>query len=565
MSWALHCAVRLLLALLACQFLVGCHTTGRDAGASEARDVQILNAEGEAELRAILAAGHLFDLHAPHFTVCQSALSEFYERTGYRPAWVASGDATPQALAILRMFQQADEKGLVPEDYDASRWTERMEKMRAAPSGPEGARFDLAVTVSLMRYVRDLHFGRANPRAKELQIDIDGRKYDLAAFLQERVVGAASPRVALSAVEPHFAGYWKALDALRAYRQMAARDDGERLPAPAKPIAPGNSYPGVSRLARRLRLLGDLPAEARIAPGSEAYEGALVEAVKSFQIRHGQTADGVLDAELVSALNVPLARRVRQLELTLERWRWLPHSSSRAHIVVNLPEFRLYAMDGANQVALQRRVIVGGARGRRSPLFEKEIKHLVFRPYWDVPPSIQRHEIVPHVEDDRDYIAKKRFEVVTREGDVVTDGAIDDDVLERLQAGRLRVRQKPGPANSLGLVKFVFPNEQNVYMHDTDAPELFARERRDLSHGCIRVEGAADLAAWVLRNNPGWDRERVEAAMNGDRNNLTVRLAQPVPVVILYATVALDEKGRVFFFHDYYGYDAALERALALD
>jgi len=311
-----------------------------------------------------------------------------------------------------------------------------------------------------------------------------------------------------------------------------------------------------------LQLVGDLPATAQVDPNSTAYQGTVVEAVKSYQIRHGELADGHLKPELIKEMDVPMAHRVRQIELALERWRWLPHSFPQPPVLVNLPEFRLRALDDKYDVALYKTVIVGKAYGHKSPVFEKEIRYVVFRPYWEVTPTIQHDEIVPHIEKDRRYIAEKNFEVVTGDGKVVTDGVISDEVLAQLKSGHLRVRQKPGPTNSLGLVKLIFPNEDNVYLHGTEAPELFANEERDLSHGCIRVQKPADLAAWALRNNPGWNLERVQAMMNGTEDNVTVNLEKPIPVLILYGTVAVDERNNVFFFDDVYGYDKQLDEAL---
>jgi L,D-transpeptidase YcbB len=199
----------------------------------------------------------------------------------------------------------------------------------------------------------------------------------------------------------------------------------------------------------------------------------------------------------------------------------------------------------------------------KSPVFQKEMKYVVFRPYWEVPPAIQRAEMAPHIDKDRDYVAKKSFEVLTPSGQLVTDGSITEEVYQQLRSGKLRIRQKPGRFNSLGLVKFVFPNEDNVYLHGTDAPELFSRSRRDFSHGCIRVEKPADLAVWALRHNPGWDLERVQGAMNGSKDNMRIDLARPMPVLITYSTAAVDESDRVHFFEDIYNYDLELERALA--
>jgi murein L,D-transpeptidase YcbB/YkuD len=191
------------------------------------------------------------------------------------------------------------------------------------------------------------------------------------------------------------------------------------------------------------------------------------------------------------------------------------------------------------------------------------MRYVVFRPYWNVPPSIQRSEIVPAVEKDRDYIAKKGFEVVTQGGQVVTSGAITDEVLAQLRSGKLAVRQKPGPTNALGLVKLMFPNEYNVYLHSTPAPQLFSQTRRDFSHGCIRVEKPAELAAWVLRDKSDWSLERAQAAMKSGSDNAQVNLTSPIPVLILYGTAGVDPEGTVQFFDDIYGYDDELKQALA--
>jgi murein L,D-transpeptidase YcbB/YkuD len=196
-------------------------------------------------------------------------------------------------------------------------------------------------------------------------------------------------------------------------------------------------------------------------------------------------------------------------------------------------------------------------------VFSRDMTFVVLRPYWNVPPSILRGEIVPAIKRDRAYIAKKNYEVTTLDGKVVTSDAISDEVLAQLQAGELAVRQKPGSNNALGLVKLIFPNEHNVYLHSTPSPELFARTRRDFSHGCIRVEKPAELAAWVLRNNPGWTLDRVQQGMNEGTDNVTVNLTQRVPVFIVYATALAYENNEVHFYHDIYGHDAKLAKALA--
>ena len=521
-----------------------------------------LSGEGQAELQQIIDSAHHPDLRWPDFPPYKAEVKDFYARTGLTLGWIRDRKPTPQAQAMISLFAQSDHKGLVPEDYDASRWPARVQKLQGSASDADLASFDAALTVSAMRYIRALHIGRVNPKTLGRQLDVSSRKYDLGEFVYEKVISAGDPAVVVQTVEPTFPGYLRALDALHRYREFAKLDSGKPMQVPAKPIAAEGTYADLPRLSQLLQLVGDLPASTNVDPNSTVYQGALVAAVKSYQARHGQLPDGHLKAELIKEMNVPMAQRIRQIELTLERWRWLSHSFPQPPVVVNLPEFKLRTYDDNHQVALYKTVIVGKAYGHKSPVFEKEMKYVVFRPYWQVTPTIQRAEIVPHVEKDRNYITAKNFEVVTGDGKVVTDGRISDEVLAELKSGHLRVRQKPGPDNSLGLVKLIFPNDDNVYLHGTEAPQLFANEQRDLSHGCIRVQNPADLAAWALRNNPGWNLERVQAMMNGTQDNVTVNLDKPIPVLILYGTVAVDEKNNVFFFDDVYGYDKQLDQTL---
>jgi murein L,D-transpeptidase YcbB/YkuD len=287
-----------------------------------------------------------------------------------------------------------------------------------------------------------------------------------------------------------------------------------------------------------------------------------VDAVKRFQRRHGLDADGRLGSATIKQLNVPIGDRVLQIQLTLERWRWLPAEFSAPPIIVNIPDFRLRAVDENNNVAMDMRVVVGKAMRTQTPVFTREMSYVVLRPYWNVPPSILRGEIIRSIQRDRGYIARKNYEVTTHDGKVVTSGEISDEVLAQLQAGKLAVRQKPGPTNALGLIKLIFPNEYNVYLHSTPSQDLFSRSRRDFSHGCIRVEKPAELAAWVLRKNPGWPLERVQQGMQSGKDDVTVNLAKRVPVFIVYGTALAYDNGEVHFSDDIYGHDASLAAAL---
>jgi L,D-transpeptidase YcbB len=210
------------------------------------------------------------------------------------------------------------------------------------------------------------------------------------------------------------------------------------------------------------------------------------------------------------------------------------------------------------------KVVVGKAYRHKTPVFANQIKSVIFRPYWNVPLSIQRAEILPHLEKDPSYLLENSYEIVDRIGHVVSEGAVTDELKDSLRSGKLAVRQRPGPDNALGLVKFEFPNPYDVYMHGTPAKQLFSRSRRDFSHGCIRVEDPVALAAWILRDKPEWTPEAIRNAMNGDET-IQVDIKDPIPVLILYGTAVVKEDGEIQFFDDIYGYDAALERVLNED
>jgi murein L,D-transpeptidase YcbB/YkuD len=541
---------------------IGCLVAVAAALGSQVATTADPSSEFAATLRQIAAAGQLSDLRWPDFSDYRTHVTNFYDAGGYAPAWLNNNEPTQQAQTLIDVLKQADAKGLNAEDYDGSRWTDRLARLRQSPSPAERARFDAALTVCVMRYVSDLHIGRVNPQHFKFNLDVSAKKYDLPAFLRDKLIHGADVRAELEEVEPPFAGYRRTQKALQQYMELSRQDDGEQLPVPAKPVDPGGTYDGVPRLTRLLRLLGDLP-DGAVAENSSIYNGPLVDAVKHFQARHGLGPDGRLGTQTLKQLNMPLSFRVEQLRLTLERWRWVPYQFARPPIVVNIPEFRLRTYNQDGTIDLMMNVIVGKAYRHETPVFERDMKYVVFRPYWNVPPSILRSEIVPAIRKDRDYIAKKNYEVVTPQGSVVTSGTISDDLLQQLSAGKLMVRQKPGPTNALGLVKLMFPNEYNVYLHSTPSQQLFSQTRRDFSHGCIRVEKPAELAAWVLRDKPEWSLERVRAAMQTGKDNVQVNLTNPVPVLIIYGTAVVDQQNEVHFFDDIYGYDADLEKVLA--
>lgn len=513
---------------------------------------QRLSPGGEQELLRVVSDGRLETLQQPGFAEYRAEIGDFYRSGGYALAWVRDSRPSGTARAVIELLRAADNEGLPARDYDGPLWAGRLAELEApalAGSEPELLSFDLALTVCAMRYILDLHLGRINPRPANPVVEAGPEIQDPAKFLREKVVPAGDVAAALAALEPQFPAYRRLVKAVQRYRELAAQDDGEVLPAAPAPVRPGQRYAGVPRLRKVLGLLGDLPAGA--AQGPQLYSGALVAAVKRFQGRHGLAPDGILGELTLRQLNTPLDARLRQLRLTLERWRWLPHTFRRPPIRVNIPEFRLYAGDLPAQS-----VVVGMSFEYQTPVFASLLSEVVFRPPWNVPLSIQRKELVPELEKDPSYLSRHGYEVTNGGDVVVSSGPVTAEVLQRLRDGLLHLRQRPGPGNALGLVKFHMRNSHSVYLHGTPSKRGFRQSRRDLSHGCIRVEDPAALAAWVLRDQPEWTGETLRAAMEGSET-VTVRLAEPVPVLIQYGTAAVREDGEVRFFEDIYGRDAA--------
>jgi murein L,D-transpeptidase YcbB/YkuD len=543
--------------LAALFFAGGCHRHRKTVSAPNTTDYA-------DNIQAVTASKTLPILRWPDYSDYQPAVLTFYDDRNNEVAWTRDGRPTKQALEFIQAFQDAAAKGLNPEDYDASRWAARIQRL-AGKNEDDFAQFDVAMTIAVMRYISDLHIGRVSPTHFDFDIDIDAKKYDLAEFVSDNAVDAEFVPKLIAGVEPNSEQYRKTEAALAHYLDLAKQqkqspDIYSQLPVPAKTVVLGDSYAAMSQLRMRLTLEDDLVLHGDpVPPVPMTYDKELSDAVKSYQHRHGITEDGKLNEQTVKSLNVPLSDRVVQLQDSLERWRWLPDPYLNARIIVNLPEFVLHAYDANHNQVFTMKVVVGKVLGmHQTPVFAHMMKYLVFRPYWNVPTDIARKELVPHMEANKGYLAAKNFEVTNSKGEVLTDYTVN-----QVAHGGVMVREKPGPKNSLGLVKFMFPNQYDVYLHSTPATELFNRSRRDFSHGCVRVQEPAKLAAWVLSDQPEWDLDKVTEAMEHGPDNRQVNLKTPIPIVIFYATAFVEDDGHTHFFDDIYGYDAQLQAVLA--
>jgi murein L,D-transpeptidase YcbB/YkuD len=468
--------------------------------------------------------------------------------------WFENGQLSAQGTRVLAALRGADAFGLEPADYELS-----------VPVGDE-QRFDAALSETTSRFIKDLHSGRIDPRSVGFHLPPANQvDFDVARAVRE-LARSADVAATLAAIEPRPVPYRRLEAALAKYRLLARELDSIQFPPlPERSVSEGSQYAGAAQLRRLLRALGDLSSADSSLDDEATIDAALAAGIRNFQLRHGLDADGVIGARTFAALTTPLTRRVAQIELSMERWRWLS-AIGRPNIVVNIPQFVLIALPrepAATEEPLEMRAIVGQTYPHtRTPVFTTAITQVVFQPYWDVPSSILQRELLPHIRRDASLLDRYQMEIVQGEGDDARIIPASASAIERLAAGALRLRQRPGPVNALGPVKFVMPNPFSVYLHATPERALFQRSQRTFSHGCIRVSDPAALAAYVLQDAPGdWNAQAIDAAMCGTET-LRIQLLNPVRVVVFYTTAVATAAEGVLFFDDVYGHDRKLQDLL---
>jgi len=502
----------------------------------------------------------------------------FYDRRSYQPAWCDSCGPLPQAEILIRAIGLAAQEGLRPEDYHLTKIEHTLETIRQS-QGNEGqcdpdllADLDLLLTQAFLTYGTHLLAGRIDPETIDPGWYSKHRERDLAHDLQQAL---ESNRIeeTLHDLVPRHLGYMRLRDQLTRYRRIAAQGGWPAIPdyprmmkaeydkhARSSRRRPTVTLGGFIRSLRTLLVLtGDL--SPGFEDGRNVYDGNFEEAIRAFQARHGLEVNGCIDEPTLAAMNVPVDERIRQIELNMERFRWLPQDFGNRYVLINIAGYELNAVEN-NRTKITMRVVVGKPL-RRTPVFSDKMTYLVFNPYWYVPPTIATEDLLPIIRKNPDFFAQKEIKVIKRQGPKTIEidhTAIDWSSIDSID-NRFTLRQEPGPNNPLGRIKFIFPNKYDVYIHDTPSKGLFEKSERTFSSGCIRIEHPIELAEFVLSKDERWTRERINSIIEKG-NEQTLVLPEPVPVHLFYWTAWVDGDGAVHFSNDVYERDKPLIEAL---
>ena len=516
------------------------------------------------EIDFIIATKHHPYLLRSDFINRTEDLAALYKMADDQLLWLGNAQAEKNILEVLDLLDNAADNGLSATNYDTNILHQKLPSALklAADDYKQLALYDTAVSLSLLRFLHDLHYGRVNPQGINYNLKLREKKLiDLPVLIKNSIAQGAIKQLPLS-VEPKLQQYQKLKSALASYRLLAKKLPPFQLHA-EKPINPGDHLRQLEELQRFLTAVGDMPDEGAGGVGKATlYTGKIVAGVKKFQLRHGLNADGVINKGTVDAINVPLTLRVTQIELAMERLRWLPEFNAGPYIIVNIPAFQLWAFDDRDQPDSEvgsMKVVVGKALKNETPVLMAEMRYIDFMPYWNVPYNIVKQEILPKLIQNPGYLDQENMELVTTSDNGTNVVGFSGSVIDGLKQGAIRIRQRPGKKNALGRVKFIFPNKEDVYLHDTPSQSLFSKSRRDFSHGCVRVANPDGLAQFALKNQ--WSKETIQQALYTTKNQRVI-LKKQIPVLFVYTTASFDPYNNLAFYSDIYGNDAVLLAAL---
>lgn len=524
-------------------------------------DIPEINAN--QPIQALLAGKQHTLLLQPDFSRHSEALTQLYLKNANQLIWFGGDRPGKNRIDALNMLTNAAGHGLNPVDYDAERMRGYLQHAESlSPSAvTELASYDVALSIALMRYCHDLHVGRIDPRDLNYSVPFAAKSaIDVVALLASHLQQHSLAELP-TALAPKLGQYRQLKQVLADYRKQDPMATSVDLVFD-KSLRPGDHDPQMPLLRQRLVKLGELSEQdlAGMSESDSLYDPASIAAVQRLQQGHGLKADGIVGKQTVVILNQPLGEKIALIELAMERLRWLPELPDGPRIIVNIPAFQLWAFASAgDRNPLNMKVIVGKAAENQTPMLWEDMKYLEFMPYWNIPKSIMDKEILPKLADDYAYLAEQDIELVERFAD--NGGEYLDNVVDGLKSGRVRARQRPGKKNPLGRVKFIFPNKADVYLHDTPFKAAFNKDRRDLSHGCVRVADAEKLAEFVLDGQEGWDLQAIRGAMTATKTQ-RVSLKRSISVLFFYTTAFVDQDNKPRFYPDIYGHDAQLQKIL---
>lgn len=519
-------------------------------------------------------------LHSP------LALKRFYRQRHYRPAWLDANQPLLAAYGLLVAVSEADRHGLRPADYHYLELDKLLKHRYYAQimDFQEQAYLELLLTDAWLTYGSHLAFGRIDPKKTDQSWKIPTSYKYLGALLQTAIEHGNSIDT-LQNLAPQQPGYQRLMHGLARYQMLEALG-GWPFVSSGATLKKGMRDPRVKELRARLRVSGDLLSTttsfravnstiitAAISnkermygrafiparDGEETFfDDAVFKAVRAFQIRHGLTDDGIVGSRTLEALNISVSERRNQLEINLERWRWLPDDLGRRHILVNIPAYTMSVVENGQPI-MRKNIIVGRPK-RPTPVFAGEISHLVFNPNWYVPRTIAVKDKLPQLRKDASVLTKQGIHLYNAAGQNVDPTTVNWQNITS-ENFNYHLRQDPGPYNALGRVKFMFPNRYHVYLHDTPSQSLFNRAQRAFSSGCIRVSNPMQLAEYLLKDNDGWSPTEILATVNHKKQRRVI-LAEKIPVYLVYFTASVDAKDTVHFRPDIYQYDKKLAQTL---
>ena len=484
-------------------------------------------------------------------------LTEIYHSNKLQPFWIEAGNPGPRAADILAVLIDAENHGLNPSSY----FVDKIHQYWNSKDTAGLVRLDILLTLGMMRYVADQREGRIEPRILDPKLFAGARDVEVDwEVLREKVFHAPDMKAFMEQQAPPFLQYRELQKILIKYRAIAAKGGWPSMPA-GKVLKPDMEDQRIFAVRKRLAATGDQAIENM---DSAVFDTALVEAVKRFQKRHNLNQDGVIGNKTLAAMNVPVSSRINQIIINMERYRWLKRLRDDSLVVVNIAGFEA-AAGKPGKFDVRMPVIVGKAY-HKTPVFSDTIKYVDFNPFWNVPNSIARNEMLPKLKKNPDYLGTKNMRIFLGwdpDSPELDPTTIDWSKVSKKDMNRYRIRQDPGPNNALGTLKIMFPNKYSVYLHDTPSQGLFKQERRAFSHGCIRMGKPAEMAAWVLGGEEkGWTVARVNEIV-ASRKRQVVSLERPMSVYILYRTAFVDpEDHTLYFYEDIYDRDQFLAKAL---